>query len=134
MKKYLPLLLALGGPAGAGELKPFTSDGCSDFPDGTPAQKQLWLSCCRRHDLAYWQGGTYQQRLDADLALRACVAKVGEPAIGLVMLAGVRMGGTPLLPTRFRWGYGWPYPRLYGPLSEEERQEVKALAPDHATP
>ena len=43
------------------------------------------------------------------------------------MLAGVRVGGTPFLPTKFRWGYGWPYPRFYGELTTDELQQVKYL-------
>ena len=121
-------LLAVNTPlAYASKLKPFTSDGCSSFPDGTYQQNQLWLECCKEHDFAYWQGGTYQQRLDADKALEKCVAKVGEPEIALVMLAGVRVGGTPFLPTTFRWGYGWPYPRFYKQLSEDEKKQIQHL-------
>ncbi|HHJ34827.1 MAG TPA: hypothetical protein ENJ87_03585 [Gammaproteobacteria bacterium] len=112
----------------ASELKPFTSDGCSAFPDGTLAQRQLWLDCCTEHDRAYWKGGTYEERLDADRQLRACVARVGEPEVALLMLAGVRVGGTPYLPTAFRWGYGWSYPRFYGPLDQEELSMVKKLS------
>ena len=97
----------------AEEIKPFTSDGCSAFPDGTYEQKQLWLACCTVHDKAYWRGGTYQQRLNADLALKNCVAEVGEPLIAELMLAGVRVGGSPYWPTKFRWGYGWSYPHGY---------------------
>jgi len=108
-------------------LKPFESDGCSAFPDGTLQQKQLWLSCCKQHDFSYWKGGTYQQRLSADKALKVCVDKAGEPKVALLMLAGVRVGGTPWLPTTFRWGYGWPYPRLYDALSEAELQQIKVL-------
>ena len=111
--------------AHAGKIKPFTSDGCSSFPDGTYQQNQLWLNCCKAHDFAYWQGGTYQQRLDADKELKECVAKVGEPEIALLMLAGVRVGGTPFLPTTFRWGYGWSYPRFYGELTKEEKQQIE---------
>lgn len=107
------------------KLKPFTSDGCSVFPDGTFSQNQLWLTCCRRHDLAYWKGGTYQERKDADFALKECVSKVGEDEVALLMLAGVRVGGSPLFPTSYRWGYGWPYPRLYGPLTTVELMQVK---------
>ncbi len=117
------LLLAMS--AAADELKPFTSDGCSAFPDGTLDQKDLWLGCCRAHDLAYWQGGTKQQRQAADAELKECVSAVGEPEIATLMLAGVRVGGTPYLPTGFRWGYGWNYPRFYGPLTEEELAQVK---------
>jgi hypothetical protein len=127
MLKPIPALtfsLLLAVNVFAGELKPFSSDGCSAFPDGTFTQNELWLACCTAHDYAYWQGGTYQERKEADIALQNCVAQVGEKEIALLMLAGVRVGGTPFLPTTFRWGYGWPYPRLYGQLSAEEREQV----------
>lgn len=120
--------LLLSVTAMADELRPFTSDGCSAFPDGTIEHNELWLSCCTDHDYAYWKGGSYQQRLDADNELKACVAKVGEPEIALLMLAGVRVGGTPFLPTSFRWGYGWQYPRFYGELNEDEQQQVERLS------
>lgn len=113
----------------AQNITPFTSDGCSAFPDGTFTQGQLWLACCEAHDLAYWQGGTYQQRLVADNALEACVATVGEPEVALLMLAGVRVGGSPLFMTDYRWGYGWPYPRWYGELTAAEAAQVNALIP-----
>lgn len=109
------------------DLMPFTSDGCSAFPDGTMQQKKLWLACCTAHDKAYWLGGTYQQRLEADKILQHCVAQVGEPHIALIMLAGVRVGGSPFWPTRFRWGYGWEYPRFYGQLSPGELSVLKNL-------
>jgi len=111
----------------AGDLEPFTSDGCSEFPDGIGKHKDLWLSCCIEHDKAYWKGGTYQQRLEADEKLERCVSAVGEPLIADIMLAGVRVGGSPYLPTKFRWGYGWPYGRGYKALSEEELKEAERL-------
>ena len=113
----------------ADTLKPFTTDGCSAFPNGTFEQSELWLTCCIQHDYDYWQGGTYQQRLLSDKALNRCVASVGQPEIAALMMAGVRVGGTPYLPTKFRWGYGWSYPRLYGPLSTAELEQVKTLQP-----
>jgi hypothetical protein len=108
-------------------IKPFTSDGCSAFPNGTFKQQELWLSCCTAHDYAYWQGGTYDERLAADNKLKQCVAKVGEKQIADIMLAGVRVGGSPFWPTQFRWGYGWPYPRFYKALSEHEKQQIHQL-------
>lgn len=113
----------------ASELSPFTSDGCSAFPDGTLEHRALWLNCCYAHDTAYWQGGTYGERLLADQALESCVASVGEPAIARLMLAGVRVGGSPYFPTRFRWGYGWPWPRGYKALTDQEREQVRTLKP-----
>lgn len=112
----------------ADELKPFSSDGCSAFPDGTSLQQQLWLQCCTAHDRAYWRGGTAAERRQADLQLKACVTQAGEPAIAAVMLTGVRVGGSPYLPTRFRWGYGWNYLRPYGPLTAEELEQVLRLS------
>jgi len=81
--------------AAPGPLRPFTTDGCSDFPDGTLSHKTLWLSCCTEHDKAYWQGGTYDERRKADEELRRCVANFGEPEIAALMLAGVRVGDSP---------------------------------------
>jgi len=78
-----------------------------------------------RHDLAYWKGGTYQERLAADQALEHCVAKAGEPDIAKLMLQGVRAGGSPLLPTPFRWGYGWSFPRDYKALTDNELAQVR---------
>lgn len=113
--------------AGAAELQPFASDGCSAFPNGTFEQNELWLACCHAHDFAYWKGGTWRERIEADEALRDCVVAVGEPQIAELMLAGVRVGGTPFLPTLFRWGYGWPFGRGYRALSDEELAQVEAL-------
>jgi hypothetical protein len=118
-------LLLVGAHAHADDLAPFTTDGCSSFPDGTPKNQNLWLTCCIKHDLAYWKGGTYQQRLDADLELEQCVAKAGEPDIAKVMLQGVRAGGSPVFPTPYRWGYGWPFGRGYKELTEQEWEQVR---------
>lgn len=124
-----------GGCAVPTTIRPFTTDGCSDFPDGTPTHKTLWRACCVAHDKAYWQGGTYDERRKADKELRRCVAHVGEPGIAALMLAGVRVGGSPYWPTRFRWGYGWPWPRSYGAPTPAERDQIqKALRADEPGP
>ena len=124
---FVFLLFFTSVTVNAENIKPFTSDGCSAFPDGTLAHKKLWLSCCTAHDYAYWQGGTYEERFVADKKLRQCVSKVGESHIANLMLAGVRVGGSPYFPTSFRWGYGWSYPRGYGSLTEAEKTQIKSL-------
>jgi hypothetical protein len=89
-------------------LHPFTSDGCSLFPDGD------WGGCCYNHDLAYWRGGSWRQRAKADRDLRYCVASKGGFWYGVLswlMWVGVRVGGMAAWPTKHRWGYGWPYPQ-----------------------
>ncbi|PTY36470.1 hypothetical protein BGP77_04000 [Saccharospirillum sp. MSK14-1] len=117
------LLLATVG-AMADELKPFTTDGCSVFPNGTPRQQSLWLDCCIAHDLAYWMGGTRDERRQADEELRQCVADIGEEEIGEIMLTGVRVGGSPYWPTAYRWGYGWGLWRGYEAVTDEELEQV----------
>ena len=119
------VLISLLANIAIADIKPFTSDGCSAFPDGTIEEENLWLACCKQHDLAYWMGGSSDERLTADKALKACVERVGEPEVAKLMLLGVRVGGTPYLPTKFRWGYGWPYFRGYKPVSQEEQQQIK---------
>ena len=117
-------LLVVASIADAADIAPFTTDGCSSFPDGTPKNQALWLNCCIKHDLAYWKGGSYQERLDADLDLEHCVAEAGEPDIAKLMLQGVRAGGSPFFPTPYRWGYGWPFGRGYQALSDDEKNQV----------
>ncbi|GIU53223.1 hypothetical protein [Shewanella sp. KT0246] len=123
----ISMLLLISFGVNANEIKPFTSDGCSVFPDGTFAQNELWLACCTAHDYDYWQGGTFKQRLESDKRLKQCVDAVGERYIANIMLVGVRLGGSPYFPTTYRWGYGWPYPRGYQALTSDEIQQIKAL-------
>ncbi len=111
---------------------PFTTDGCSLFPDRAPAGQADWCDCCLAHDLAYWRGGTAEQRLAADQALRACVARrSGSHALAEAMFVGVRAGGGPELRTPFRWGYAWAYGRGYRPLSEAEGVALQRLEDDY---
>ena len=120
MKAFLlGMLILLSSSSNAEEIQPFTSDGCSSFPNGTIEQGTLWLSCCTEHDKAYWQGGSYQQRHDADIELKRCVSSMGEPVIAELMLSGVRVGGSPYWPTQFRWGYGYSYPHGYTQPSDK---------------
>ncbi len=125
MVTLLSSSVALTSELRSSELKAFKSDGCSAFPDGSLAQNDLWLGCCMQHDYDYWQGGSYEQRRASDLALQACVAEIGEIEVAELMLAGVRVGGSPYWPTTYRWGYGWPYGRGYKVLTAEERQQVE---------
>ena len=93
---------------------PFTTDGCSGRIWLTLTGREgPWRGCCVEHDKAYWQGGTRAARAQADIALMACVARNGHPVIAFAMWAAVRIGGHPLWPFPWRWGYGWKYPRGY---------------------
>lgn len=123
---FLSLSLLTHGQASAAGLRDFTSDGCSLFPDGTIQDRVLWCDCCLAHDIAYWQGGTKEERLAADRMLRECVYdRTHNKALAEMMYDGVRAGGHPAFPTWYRWAYGWKYGKGYAPLTEEEKKQVK---------
>ena len=108
------------------ELADFKSDGCSLFIDGTFKNPELWKGCCVEHDVAYWKGGTEEEREAADLKFRECILKkTGDETLARVMYEAVRAGGSPHFPTWYRWGYGWPQGRGYKALTEEEKVLAK---------
>ncbi|MEO0345684.1 MAG: hypothetical protein AAF229_05455 [Pseudomonadota bacterium] len=124
----LILMLFITSCSSEPELKPFTSDGCSLFPDRSIISEADWCSCCFEHDIAYWRGGTKAEREAADAALRDCVTgKTGDAAFGRLMYDGVRVGGSPYFLTWYRWGYGWPFERKYQALTEAETAQSKRL-------
>jgi hypothetical protein len=50
-----------------------------------------------------------------------------DAALAQTMLAGVRAGGGPYFVTPYRWGYGWPYGRMYQPLDAQEAAQADTL-------
>ena len=81
----------------------FKSDGCSLFPDGS------YRDCCVEHDKAYYVGGSWRRRLNADDRLFKCVAGkkgIHHKVVAPFMWVGVRVRGEGFLPTRIRWGFG----------------------------
>lgn len=100
------------------DIKPFESDGCSVMSQLykliTFGKKTLpWRTCCVKHDVQYWVGGSKADRLYADQKLRECVAYHGYPIIGYLMYLAVRGGGTWFWPTPWRWGYGLKFGQRY---------------------
>ncbi|MCK4840575.1 MAG: hypothetical protein KAT04_01685 [Methylococcales bacterium] len=120
------LLVILSNNVYADQLANFSSDGCSQFPDGTLTQTDLWCECCISHDLAYWQGGSQKQKQQADKTLRDCVLqKTNNKLFANIMYYGVTVGGLPVFPTWYRWGYGWRYGRGFQSLNLYEQQLVE---------
>lgn len=93
-----------------GEFDPANSDGCTLISwfykyilrckDPVP-----FVHCCIEHDRAYWYGGTSEQRLAADKALRDCVLAMGYKGWAWFMYFGVRVFGSPRLPFKWRWAH-----------------------------
>jgi len=114
------------------ELQPFSSDGCSLFPDSSLISESNWHSCCFEHDLAYWRGGTSAEREAADGLLRDCIAtKTENEALAVMMYEGVRLGGSPYFYSWYRWGYGWGYERKYQALTAEEARNADRLVREY---
>lgn len=81
----------------------FKGDGCTLFPDGN------YRECCYLHDLDYFRGGASKERKESDKRLYRCVrSKKGwkNEIAAPIMFFGVRIFGSPRLPTPFRWGFG----------------------------
>lgn len=78
------------------------SDGCTLIAEGKIHD------CCVAHDKEYFQGGTRHQRRNSDKRLYECVCKKGgwDKFFAPFIWMGVRIGGLPFLPTKFRWGFG----------------------------
>lgn len=123
---FFLLAVCTTGCAEKRQLADFTSDGCSLFPDRSLISNVDWCACCFQHDIAYWKGGTAEERVAADTALRACIfARTRDETLAETVYAGVRFGGSPYFYNWYRWGYGWEYGRGYAPLTVEERQEAE---------
>lgn len=126
------LFIMLSSCTSDSSLQPFTSDGCSLFPDSSLISENDWCSCCFEHDKQYWRGGTREEREGADAALRDCVLeKTNSVALSGAMYRGVRAGGSPHFYTWYRWGYGWSFERKYQPLTAEESRFADKLLAEY---
>lgn len=130
----LIIFVLLANSSVANELKPFTTDGCSLWMDGTLEQPNLWRHCCVAHDLDYWQGGSEDKRKQSDERILACVKAAQGPGMANYMYSNVRWGGSPYWMNHYRWGYGWSYfdgiwPRGYKEPTAEEQQQIDKLMP-----
>jgi len=126
------MLISLVACSNGSGLQPFSSDGCSLFPDASVISESDWCSCCFEHDLQYWRGGTSEERESSDRALRDCVLqKTGNEALATAMYHGVRAGGSPYFYSWYRWGYGWSFDRKYQALTPDESKSADILVENY---
>jgi hypothetical protein len=103
------------------KLRPFTTDGCTGFFNGTQKDPNLWLHCCIEHDIYLWAGGTKNSRYKADQRLKNCVEATGEKWIANLMYIAVRLGSySPIKLKTKKWGNGWNPERPNTPLTIDE--------------
>ena len=107
-------------------LRPFTTDGCSLFPDRSADGKKDWHCCCVQHDRRYWRGGqaacgcrptrNCAPAWPTPRAMRACAGDVCRCALRLGALAdelplglwlGLWAGYAPLTEAEQRRRIGW---------------------------
>jgi len=130
----LAIALLIASTSQANELKPFTTDGCSLWIDGTPEKPNLWRHCCVAHDLDYWKGGSEAERKQSDERIQACVKAAQGPGMANYIYNNVRWGGSPYWMNHYRWGYGWDYfdglwPRGYKVPTPKEQAQIDQLLP-----
>ena len=92
-------------------VKKFITDGCSAWFN------RGWVECCVTHDIAYWCGGSAEDRKQADAELERCVEQTRSGFLGTMFYVGVRLGGHPVWPMHYRWGFGKD---TYLPLYEDD--------------
>mgnify|MGYP000347838299 CR=1 FL=1 len=109
----------------AESIQPFSTDGCSAYPDGIPGvDGRAWYHCCLAHDLAYWMGGPKIEKSIADDELNRCVSAESTSWHGKIMEMGVAIGGVPNTIFGWRWGYGFEESRSYQGLTKEEAEDA----------
>ena len=106
-------------------LKPFETDGCTMFLDGTKEKPDLWKHCCTYHDLRYWYGGTLKDQDQSDLKLKHCVEKVAGTKWANLIYTGVRAGHYSPIKNKYAWAWGWNPKRDKEPLTPTDLLYVK---------
>lgn len=114
-------------------LRAFTSDGCSLSPNSF--MQVNFVECCYEHDLAYWIGGSSDDKANADTKFKTCMQeklqtsyhKIISQGVAETYYSGVRLGGVSFLPNSFRWGYGWNYLRGDKSLEASEIKQAEVL-------
>lgn len=128
MKKIIFILLFISFPCLAvveADPKPFVTDYCTLYVEGTRAQPNLWRHCCLEHDLYCWAGGSLDDKNVSDLKLKACVQMTGARTQAILIYAAVVIGGhSPIHIKSKQWGNTWENRPRYLSLTESETSKV----------
>lgn len=106
--------------------RPFVSDGCTLFKEGTRKHPNLWAHCCLEHDLWLWAGGSSDERSCANDTLYECVRATGAKKTAAIMRLGVTLGrASPLKLKGKQWGNAWGDSVRDKSLSQIEIEKLK---------
>ena len=115
------------------KLRPFFTDGCSGVLDADYLfTGKSYVDCCIVHDIAYWKGGSLEEKERADKVFGQCISEKLNPFLGSLFEQGVKYGGSASFDFPWRWGYGWYPKRPPGLLSGPDWKQVEALIPQSA--
>ena len=121
------VLLFISSFAWADNVRPFKTDFCTNFPEGTREEPALWKHCCLTHDMFFWAGGNKADRDLADLDLKSCIAKTGATQIAELMYLGVRAGSySPIKYPDKMWNNGWKERPIFQTLTSEDITQIEA--------
>lgn len=108
-------------------LNKFETDYCTNYPEGTREQPDLWKHCCLIHDMYFWAGGSKKDRDVADLDLKSCIEETGAFKVAQLMYYAVRAGSySPVKYPKRKWNNGWNDNRKVRPLSESDIDVINA--------
>ncbi len=89
--------------------QPFVYDGCTFFFDTLMGSD--FNEACFKHDIAYWYGGSKEERVRVDKEFRDAVHEGGMMGVALQhpVYATVRIFGDSILTktVNANWGFGW---------------------------
>lgn len=103
-----PVAQAVNQTTEQAALRPFVTDYCTGFPEGTRNHPELWKHCCVEHDLHFWAGGCRVARRQSDRRIYECIRDSGAPGIARLMYLGIRLGSiSPIKIKKKKWGNAW---------------------------
>lgn len=112
--------------ADASQLRPFETDYCTNYSEGTRSNPDLWKHCCLIHDLYFWAGGTKQDRYNADIGLKRCVEETGAYYRARLIYYAVRAGSySPIKFPDKKWNNGWKDRPDFQSLSREDIDNIE---------
>lgn len=101
------------------KLLPFCTDGCSVVGNKTSTS----YVCCVHHDLAYWAGGSREDKYRADGRFYQCLLKTEGKKVAETYAGAVALYGDPY------WGTDWLGRPRFKKLTKEEKAILEEETP-----